>query len=110
MDVELSEVRDFLARHAPFDVLPEEVLDGIPRQCTLRYARRGTVVLEVGQQGKGLYVVRSGAVDVVDESGTLIERVDTGSLPRCTTPASIRTTGSNATTAGSRPDSGRCAG
>ncbi len=79
MDVELSEVRDFLARHAPFDVLPEEVLDGIPRQCTLRYARRGTVVLEVGQQGKGLYVVRSGAVDVVDESDTLIERVDTGS-------------------------------
>ena len=79
MDVELSEVRDFLARHAPFDVLPGEVLDGIPRQCTLRYARRGTVVLEVGQQGEGLYVVRSGAVDVVDESGTLIERVDTGS-------------------------------
>jgi hypothetical protein len=53
MDVELSEVRDFLARHAPFDVLPDEVLDGIPRQCTLRYARRGTVVLEVGQQGRG---------------------------------------------------------
>ena len=79
MDVELSEVRDFLVRHAPFDVLPEPVLDGIPRQCTLRYARRGTVVLEVGQQGEGLYVVRSGAVDVVDESGTLIERVDTGS-------------------------------
>jgi CBS domain-containing protein len=79
MDVELSEVRDFLARHAPFDVLPEEVLAGIPRQCTLRYARRGTVVLEVGEQGAGLYVVRSGAVDVVDEGGTLIERVDTGS-------------------------------
>lgn len=79
MDVELSEVRDFLARHAPFDVLPDDVLATIPRQCTLRYARRGTVVLEVGQQGAGLYVVRSGAVDVVDESGTLIERVDTGS-------------------------------
>jgi CBS domain-containing protein len=79
MDVELSEVRDFLARHAPFDVLPEDVLAGIPRQCTLRYARRGTVVLEVGQQGDGLYVVRSGAVDVLDESGILIERVDTGS-------------------------------
>ena len=79
MDVELSEVRDFLARHAPFDVLPEEVLAGIPRQCTLRYARRGTVVLEAGQEGAGLYVVRSGAVDVVDEAGTLIERVDAGS-------------------------------
>ena len=79
MGIELSEVRDFLARHAPFDVLPAEVLGGIPRQCTLRYARRGTVVLEVGEQGDGLYVVRSGAVDVLDESGALIERVDTGS-------------------------------
>lgn len=79
MDVELSEVRDFLARHAPFDVLPAEVLAAIPRQCTLRYARRGTVVLDVGQQGAGLYVVRSGAVDVVDEGGTLIERIDVGS-------------------------------
>src|SRR5215207_7297029 len=79
MDVELAAVRDFLARHAPFDVLPDEVLAAIARQCTLRYARRGTVVLEVGQLGVGLYVVRSGAVDVVDEGGTLIERVDTGS-------------------------------
>jgi CBS domain-containing protein len=53
MDVELSEVRDFLARHAPFDALPDEVLSGIPRHCTLRYARRGAVVLEVGQEGDG---------------------------------------------------------
>jgi CBS domain-containing protein len=79
MDVELSEVRDFLAQHAPFDVLPADVLAGIPRDCTLRYARRGTVVLESGKQGAGLYVVRSGAVDVVDEGGTLIDRVGTGS-------------------------------
>ncbi len=78
MDVELSEVRDFLARHAPFDSLPPEVLDGIPRQCTLRYARRGAVVLDVGRQGAGLHVVRSGAVDVVDEAGSLVERVGTG--------------------------------
>ena len=69
MDVELSEIRDFLSQHAPFDTLPPDVLSGIPRECTLRYARRGTVVLDVGQQGEGLYVVRSGAVDVVDEAG-----------------------------------------
>jgi transposase, IS6 family len=31
-------------------------------------------------------------------------------LPHCITPASTRTTALNATTAGSRPDSGRCAG
>ena len=78
MGVELLEVRDFLAQHAPFDVLPTAVLDQVPRQCTLRYARRGTVVLDVGERGEGLYVVRSGAVDVVDEAGGLVERVGTG--------------------------------
>lgn len=78
MDVELSEIRDFLAQHAPFDLLPPEVLDAMPRQCGLRYARRGTVVVDVGEQGLGLHVVRSGAVDVVDEAGGLIERVGTG--------------------------------
>jgi CBS domain-containing protein len=78
MDVELSEVRDFLAQQAPFDVLPPGVLDRIPSECTLRYARRGAVVLDVGQQGPGLYVVRSGAVDLVDEAGGLVERVGPG--------------------------------
>jgi CBS domain-containing protein len=78
MDVELLEIRDFLAQQAPFDTLPRDVLDALPRQCTLRYARRGTVVLDVGEEGAGLYVVRSGAVDVVDEAGGLIERVGTG--------------------------------
>lgn len=78
MDVELSEIRDFLAQHAPFDSLPPDVLDAVPAQCALRYARRGSLVVDVGEQGLGLHVVRSGAVDVVDEAGGLIERVGTG--------------------------------
>jgi CBS domain-containing protein len=78
MDVELSEIRDFLAAHAPFDVLPRDVLADVPRQCTLRYARRGSVVLDVGERGTALHVVRSGAVDVLDESGALVERVAAG--------------------------------
>jgi len=78
MGVELLEVRDFLAQHAPFDVLAPAALDQVPRQCKLRYARRGTVVLDVGERGEGLYVVRSGAVDVLDEAGGLVERVGTG--------------------------------
>ena len=78
MDVELAEIRDFLAAHAPFDRLPSKVLGGLPRRCTLRYARRGSVVLDVGDRGDGLYVVRSGAVEVRDETGDLIDRVGTG--------------------------------
>lgn len=78
MDAELAEIRDFLARHAPFDRLPAEELAGLPRRCTLRYARRGSVVLAVGDHGDGLYVVRSGAVEVRDETGDLVDRVGTG--------------------------------
>ncbi|WP_416955302.1 putative nucleotidyltransferase substrate binding domain-containing protein [Nocardioides sp. T5] len=78
MEVELAEVRDFLADHAPFELLPAAELSALPRRCTIRYARRGSVVLEVGDRGDGLYVVRSGAVEVRDETGELVDRVGTG--------------------------------
>lgn len=78
MEVELAEVRDFLADHAPFDRLPAAELATLPRRCTIRYARRGSVVLDVGDRGDGLYVVRSGAVEVRDETAELVDRVGTG--------------------------------
>lgn len=77
MDVELLEIRDFLAGHAPFDALPAQVLDQLPARCTLRYVRRGTTVLSAGEPGDRLFVVRSGAVDISDE-GTLVDRVGAG--------------------------------
>jgi CBS domain-containing protein len=78
MDAELKEIRDFLARHAPFDDLPAATLHGLPRECTIRYHRRGSVVLAAGEPGDGLHVVRSGAVDINDEAGGLIERLGAG--------------------------------
>lgn len=78
MDIELREVRDFLARHAPFDALPASTLNRLPRECTVRYHRRGTVILAAGETGDGLYVVRSGAVDIIDEAGGLLERAGAG--------------------------------
>ena len=78
MDVELAEIRDFLARHAPFDDLPAAALAELPRRMTVRYARRGTHVLEPDTDPDGLYVVRSGAVDLVDATGELMERVGAG--------------------------------
>lgn len=77
MDVELAEIRDFLAQHPPFDALPSRTLDDLPRRCTLTYARRGTQILRVGERGDRLYLVRSGAVDLTDE-GQLVDRVGAG--------------------------------
>lgn len=77
MEVELAEVRDFLAAHPPFDSLPGTVLDELPTRCTMRYARRGSLVLRAGLTNDRLFVVRSGAVDITD--GTrLVDRVGAG--------------------------------
>lgn len=77
MEVELAEVRDFLAAHPPFDALPPEVLDDLPSRCTLRYARRGSSVLRAGMTNDRLFVVRSGAVDITD-GDTLVDRLGAG--------------------------------
>lgn len=78
MDVELAEVKDFLASCAPFDELPEEVLARLPRQLTQRYHRRGTVILEPGDPNDTLHIIRSGGVEVSDPDGTLLDARDVG--------------------------------
>jgi CBS domain-containing protein len=78
MDTELDEIRDFLAQHAPFDTLPKPVLDRLVPQLQVRYFRRGSVLLAVGQHTDVMYVLRSGAVDIRDRDGELVERSESG--------------------------------
>lgn len=47
---------------------------------------------------------------ITDRAPALANVIEDLVPPRCTTPPSTRTTGSNVTTADSRPDSDRCAG
>ena len=79
LDVELSEVRDFLARHEPFDVLPDAVLDALPARMSLTYFRRGTTLIERGRDNHHLVVLRSGAAEVRDAQGSLVDRGGEGS-------------------------------
>lgn len=74
LDVELTETRDFLARHEPFDALPGGVLDRLPGRMTVQYFRRGTRLIEKGRDNHHLFVLRSGAADVHDPQGTLVDR------------------------------------
>ena len=78
MDVELTEVLDFLASHEPFSDLPREVLRTLPSQLTARYFRRGSVLCALGERNEHLFILRSGAVDLHDNQGTLIERCEEG--------------------------------
>lgn len=78
MDVELVEVRDFLARCAPFDELPAAVLDRLPARLTQRYHRRGSVIVGVGEDNHALHIIRSGVVEICDPEGTLLDTRDEG--------------------------------
>jgi len=78
MEPELAEVRDFLTRHAPFDALPGPVLSRLPSQLEIRYFRRGEVIRRPGQRAEEMYVLRSGAVDIRDADGVLVERSEAG--------------------------------
>ncbi|MGP6173344.1 DUF294 nucleotidyltransferase-like domain-containing protein [Corynebacterium sp. A21] len=78
MIVELEEVRAFLAEIEPFLRLPEEELAQLPAKMTMRYARRGDTLLRIGEPNGQLFIIRSGAVDLVDEDGVLLDRRDAG--------------------------------
>jgi CBS domain-containing protein len=73
-DAEIPEVTGFLAEHAPFAAVPRRDLDRLARRMSVRYARRGTQLLAVGRGNDEVCVVRSGAVEIRDEQGSLVTR------------------------------------
>jgi CBS domain-containing protein len=75
---EVVEVRDFLAAHAPFDELPQAELSRVVGEIRIEYFRRGTPFIARGADNHHLFVLRSGAADVRDQDGELVERCDAG--------------------------------
>ncbi len=80
MDVELIEIREFLAKHPPFDHLPADVLDTLPRRLTVRYLRRGTPFPPLDLQTPALPIVRKGAIEFRNDKGDLLEKLGEGEL------------------------------
>ena len=78
MSVELDEVRRFLAEQEPYSHLPEEELDALPSQMQIVYVRRGDTVITAGHPNDTLYIIRSGAVDVLDDKNVLLDRRESG--------------------------------
>jgi CBS domain-containing protein len=80
VEIELIEIRDFLAGHPPFDCLPPEVLDGLPKALSVRYLRRGTHFPPEDAGTDSLYVIRTGAVELRDPADELLERLGEGDV------------------------------
>lgn len=73
-DDDIPEVTDFLAEHAPFAAVPRADLERLSRRLTIRYARRGTLMMTLGRANDEVFVVRSGAVQITDDNGVLVAR------------------------------------
>lgn len=92
MEIELIEIRDFLARHAPFDVLPDTVLDDLPRSLIIRYLRRGSIFPPTDIDEDYLYIVRSGAIELRNSRDELEDKLGEGDLynDACSKPEATR--------------------
>ncbi|MEN8177620.1 MAG: putative nucleotidyltransferase substrate binding domain-containing protein [Pseudomonadota bacterium] len=80
MEIELVEIRDFLTQHPPFDSLPDERLNLLPRSLEIRYLRRDSSFPPSDATNKYLYIIRSGVVDLLDDDDHLIEKLDEGDI------------------------------
>ncbi len=80
MEIELVEIRDFLADHPPFGLLPAEVLDTLPKALSIRYLRRGTPFPPADANGEFLYMIRTGAVELRNEQEELVGKFGEGDL------------------------------
>lgn len=78
MDIELAEIRNFLAQHPPFDGLSAPTLTQLPGRLTARYYKRGSTLVSAGGANSHMFVLRSGAVDILDPHGALVERSEPG--------------------------------
>jgi CBS domain-containing protein len=92
VEIELVEIRDFLANHPPFDMLPADALDRLPKSLTIRYLRRGSEFPPKDADRPYLYVIRQGAVEMRNTAGDLVSKLGEGDM--CTFPCqreSVRT-------------------
>ena len=61
-----------LARHPPFDSVVPEELERVARSVQIEFFPAGTtILLQAGEPARFLYVVRTGAVELLDEGRVL---------------------------------------
>ncbi len=81
MEVELLEIRDFVASHPPFDALPTDIQNELTPSLSIRYIRRGREFPPGDAPDTPLvYLVRRGAISLFDEGNKLLTKLGEGDL------------------------------
>jgi CBS domain-containing protein len=66
MEIEQLEIRDFLSQCSPLNKLDSATVDRITHSLEIAYQRRGDTILKPGDRNHYLYLIRSGAVEILD--------------------------------------------
>jgi len=80
MEIELKEIRDFVAAIPPFDRLAPEQLDRLVRNLSIEYVRRGREVPEAPDTPPRLYILRRGAIALYSGRETLMGMLGEGDI------------------------------
>ena len=80
MEIELVEIRDFVAQYPPFNVLSEDLLNQLPRHLTISYFPKGSQFPDLTVENKNLYVIRSGAVEIRNQHEQLLDKLAEGDI------------------------------
>lgn len=68
----------FLARHHPFDLLPQEALEGLVAAARVVDSPAGTVVLAAGERVEAVHILLIGAIDAFSVEGEHVSRYVAG--------------------------------
>lgn len=80
MEIELVEIRDFIAQHHPFELLPIELLNFVTENLQVRYIRRGQCFPPNDNKSQNLYIIRTGAIELRDTENDLIGKLAEGDI------------------------------
>src|SRR6056297_303982 len=75
MNIELQEIRSFLANNHPFGLLSEKTLSDLSENLQTRYFRRGSEIPDTGTLFDHLYLIRTGKVELNTTDGELQARL-----------------------------------
>lgn len=80
MEIELKEIRDFLAGIPPFDRLPAPLVEKLTHETSIRYIRRGLPLPPENVTEDRLYLIRKGALALQSTQGKLLGKLSEGDI------------------------------
>lgn len=80
MDIELKEIRDFLASIPPFDRLPMSLVETLTHESSIRYIRRGMPMPPENVKRDRLYIIRKGVISLNSYKGKLLGKLSDGDI------------------------------